>query len=72
MEEERSLTEEELGHKKTAKENYSKWVSMEEVHWRQRIGTRGFSTVCNEENIVCRRVSTRFFLQKYRPDDFSG
>ena len=35
VEEERNLTEEELGHKKIAKENYSKWVSMEEVHWRQ-------------------------------------
>ena len=35
VEEERALSEEELGHKKTAKENYSKWVSMEEVHWRQ-------------------------------------
>ncbi|RVX08897.1 hypothetical protein CK203_011088 [Vitis vinifera] len=35
VEEERSLTKEELGHKKEAKENYAKWVSMEEVHWRQ-------------------------------------
>ena len=35
VEEERSLTEEEIGHKKEAKENYAKWVSMEEVHWRQ-------------------------------------
>ncbi|RVX01885.1 Transposon TX1 uncharacterized 149 kDa protein [Vitis vinifera] len=35
VEEGRHLTEEELGHKNTAKENYSKWVSMEEVHWRQ-------------------------------------
>ncbi|RVW47734.1 Transposon TX1 uncharacterized 149 kDa protein [Vitis vinifera] len=35
VEEERALSEEELGHKKIAKENYSKWVSMEEVHWRQ-------------------------------------
>ncbi|RVW12414.1 putative ribonuclease H protein [Vitis vinifera] len=35
VEEERALSEEELGKKKTAKENYSKWVSMEEVHWRQ-------------------------------------
>lgn len=35
VEEERSLTEEESGHKKTAKENYAKWVSMEEEHWRQ-------------------------------------
>ncbi|RVW36862.1 hypothetical protein CK203_113737 [Vitis vinifera] len=34
-EEERNLTEEELGLKKEAKENYAKWVSMEEVHWRQ-------------------------------------
>ena len=34
-EEERNLTEEELGDKKEAKENYAKWVSMEEVHWRQ-------------------------------------
>nr|CAN69965.1 hypothetical protein VITISV_039410 [Vitis vinifera] len=35
VEEERNLTEEELGHKKEAKESYAKWVSMEEVHWRQ-------------------------------------
>ncbi|RVW86004.1 putative ribonuclease H protein [Vitis vinifera] len=35
MEEERNLTEEELGLKKEAKENYAKWVSMEELHWRQ-------------------------------------
>ena len=35
VEEERNLTEEELGLKKEAKENYAKWVSMEELHWRQ-------------------------------------
>ncbi|RVW55159.1 LINE-1 reverse transcriptase-like [Vitis vinifera] len=35
VEEERSLTEVELNQKKEAKENYAKWVSMEEVHWRQ-------------------------------------
>ncbi|RVX16492.1 hypothetical protein CK203_006036 [Vitis vinifera] len=34
VEEERNLTEE-LGQKKEAKESYAKWVSMEEVHWRQ-------------------------------------
>ena len=33
VEEERSLTEEELDQKKEAKESYAKWVSMEEVHW---------------------------------------
>ncbi|RVW50811.1 hypothetical protein CK203_076850 [Vitis vinifera] len=32
VEEERNLTEVELGHKKEAKESYAKWVSMEEVH----------------------------------------
>ena len=31
VEEERSLTEEEIGHKKEAEEDYAKWVSMEEV-----------------------------------------
>ncbi|XP_034695680.1 uncharacterized protein LOC117921832 [Vitis riparia] len=35
VEEERNLTKEELGHKKEAKESYAKWVTMEEVHWRQ-------------------------------------
>ncbi|RVW43483.1 hypothetical protein CK203_095333 [Vitis vinifera] len=34
-EEVRSLTEVELNQKKEAKESYEKWVSMEEVHWRQ-------------------------------------
>ena len=32
VEKERSLTEVELNQKKEAKENYAKWVSMEEVH----------------------------------------
>ena len=32
VEEERSLIEEELSHKKEAEEDYAKWVSMEEVH----------------------------------------
>ena len=32
VEEERNLTEEELSRKKEAKEDYAKWVSMEEVH----------------------------------------
>ncbi|RVX17733.1 Transposon TX1 uncharacterized 149 kDa protein [Vitis vinifera] len=65
VEEERNLTEEELGHKKIAKENYSKCVSMEEVHWRQLsrelwlregIGTWDFSTVWpmpTGESITC-------------------
>ena len=35
MEGERSLTEEELCRKKEAKEDYDKWVSLEEIHWRQ-------------------------------------
>ncbi|RVW61481.1 putative ribonuclease H protein [Vitis vinifera] len=35
VEEVRSLTEVELNQKKEAKESYEKWVSMEEVHWRQ-------------------------------------
>ena len=35
VEEVRSLTEVELNQKKEAKESYAKWVSMEEVHWRQ-------------------------------------
>ncbi|RVX05080.1 Transposon TX1 uncharacterized 149 kDa protein [Vitis vinifera] len=35
VERERSLTEEEIVCKKEAKEGYTKWVSMEETHWRQ-------------------------------------
>ncbi|RVW41087.1 hypothetical protein CK203_069680 [Vitis vinifera] len=35
VEGERSLTEEELCRKKEAKEDYAKWVSLEEIHWRQ-------------------------------------
>ena len=35
VEEERSLIEEELSHKKEAEEDYAKWVSMEEVPERQ-------------------------------------
>ncbi|RVW57158.1 hypothetical protein CK203_101758 [Vitis vinifera] len=35
VEEVRSLTKVELNQKKEAKESYAKWVSMEEVHWRQ-------------------------------------
>ena len=35
VESERSLTEEETEAKKGAKENYAKWVSLEETHWRQ-------------------------------------
>ena len=35
VEGERSLTEEELGRKKEANEDYAKWVSLEEIHWRQ-------------------------------------
>ena len=35
VESERSLSEEETKLKKDAKENYKKWVSLEEVHWRQ-------------------------------------
>ncbi|RVW93052.1 LINE-1 retrotransposable element ORF2 protein [Vitis vinifera] len=35
VEEVRSLSEVELNQKKEAKESYAKWVSMEEVHWRQ-------------------------------------
>ena len=35
MEDERSLTMEELACKKEAKEGYAKWVDLEETHWRQ-------------------------------------
>ncbi|RVW51618.1 hypothetical protein CK203_066866 [Vitis vinifera] len=35
VEGERSLTEEELCRKKEAKEDYAKWVSLEEIHWRR-------------------------------------
>ena len=35
VEGERSLTEEELCRKKEANEDYAKWVSLEEIHWRQ-------------------------------------
>ncbi|KAJ9708504.1 hypothetical protein PVL29_000509 [Vitis rotundifolia] len=35
VENERSLTQEELGRKKEAKEGYAKWVELEEIHWRQ-------------------------------------
>ncbi|RVW76867.1 Transposon TX1 uncharacterized 149 kDa protein [Vitis vinifera] len=36
VEDERSLTMEELACKKEAKEDYAKWVDLEETHWRQR------------------------------------
>ena len=35
VEDERSLTMEELACKKEAKEDYAKWVDLEETHWRQ-------------------------------------
>ncbi|RVW30902.1 hypothetical protein CK203_102794 [Vitis vinifera] len=35
VEDERSLTMEELACKKEAKEGYAKWVDLEETHWRQ-------------------------------------
>ena len=35
VEDERSLTMEELTYKKEAKEGYAKWVDLEETHWRQ-------------------------------------
>ncbi|RVX16087.1 LINE-1 reverse transcriptase-like [Vitis vinifera] len=35
VESERSLTEEEFSRKKEAKEDYAKWVKLEEIHWRQ-------------------------------------
>ena len=35
VEDERSLTMEELACKKEAKEDYAKWVVLEETHWRQ-------------------------------------
>ncbi|RVW97910.1 Transposon TX1 uncharacterized 149 kDa protein [Vitis vinifera] len=35
VEEERSLSMEELACKKDAKEDYAKWVDLEETHWRQ-------------------------------------
>ena len=35
VESKRSMSDEETESKKEAKENYKKWVSLEEVHWRQ-------------------------------------
>ena len=35
MESERSLLEEEIEMKNEAKENFKKWVLLEEIHWRQ-------------------------------------
>ena len=35
VESERNLSEDEIELKKEAKENYKKWVLLEEVHWRQ-------------------------------------
>ena len=35
VESERSLIEEEFSRKKEAKEDYAKWVKLEEIHWRQ-------------------------------------
>ena len=35
VESERSLSEEETKMKKEAKENFKKWVLLEEIHWRQ-------------------------------------
>ena len=35
VESERSLIEEEFARKKEAKEDYAKWVKLEEIHWRQ-------------------------------------
>ncbi|RVW62494.1 hypothetical protein CK203_064025 [Vitis vinifera] len=35
VESERGLIEEELSRKKEAKEDYAKWVKLEEIHWRQ-------------------------------------
>ncbi|RVW86677.1 LINE-1 reverse transcriptase-like [Vitis vinifera] len=35
VESERRLTEEEFARKKEAKDDYAKWVKMDEIHWRQ-------------------------------------
>lgn len=35
VEGERGLTEEELSRKKEVKDDYAKWVKLEEIHWRQ-------------------------------------
>ncbi|RVW44363.1 hypothetical protein CK203_071045 [Vitis vinifera] len=50
VEDERSLTMEELACKKEAKEGYAKCVDLEETHWRQGIGTRDISTQFSESS----------------------
>ena len=37
VEDERSLAMEELACKKEAKEDYAKWVDLEEIHWRRGV-----------------------------------